>query len=265
MQETETSSSAHPVPAPVTIEIGPVLDSLAERHDRAENLGVQVLNALNKPTDSLLMRLPDYARDRLEDLTARGLEASLHLARHSRRVVGHQKPWINTAAATLTGVVGGAGGLGASLAELPVTVTLLMRSVQAVAVDYGLDPDRPAVQRDCLLVFAASGPLSPDPGLEMSFLASRSTLTGATVHRAIALVAPRLAGVMGRKLAMQTVPVLGAASAVATNLSYAQYYQQMAHVVFGLRRLSIETGEPYDRLADALRARAEARAVRVSL
>lgn len=251
-------------PSGADTDLGPVLDALADRYDRAENLGVQVLNALNCPTDHLLLRVPAHMRRRIEDLSARGLEVSLHLARHSRRLMGHQRPWVNTAAATVSGVMGGAGGLAGSVAELPVTVTLLMRSVQAVAVDYGFDPDSPDVQRDCLLVFAASGPLSAETeGLEMRFLAARSTLTGATVHRAISVVAPKLAGVMGRKLALQTVPVLGAASALATNLSYAQYYQQMAHVVFGLRRLSLETATPYPQLVEALRSRAEGRVVRV--
>mgnify|MGYP003707253597 CR=1 FL=1 len=74
------------------------------------------------------------------------------------------------------------------------------------------------------------------------------TLTGATVHGVIARVAPRLATVLGQKLAAQTVPVLGAVAGAATNYAYTSYYQQMAHVHFGLRRLAIDEGLPREAL-----------------
>ncbi len=71
----------------------------------------------------------------------------------------------------------------------------------------------------------------------------------------IARVAPRLATVLGQKLAAQTVPVLGAAAGAATNYAYTSYYTEMAHVHFGMRKLAIEADLPHDRLVDHLRDR----------
>jgi uncharacterized protein (DUF697 family) len=72
----------------------------------------------------------------------------------------------------------------------------------------------------------------------------------------IAKVAPRLATVLGQKLAAQTVPVLGAAAGAATNYAYTSYYQQMAHVHFGLRRLAVDSAEDHTKLVAEFRKRA---------
>ncbi len=229
------------------------LRALARRFNTASSFGVQLFNTLNWPADALLERLPDTARNKLESLTIHGLEAAMALSSGTRVLVRDQKDWVNTATATAAGVMGGIGGLPTALAELPVTVTLLMRAIQAIAVEHGFDPDDEQTRKDCLLVLAAQGPLAgADKGLDLNFLASRATLNGANVFIGIGLVAPRLASVLGRKLAAQTVPVLGAATAAATNWSYTGYYQQMAHVVFGLRRLSERTATPYAALAQRL-------------
>jgi uncharacterized protein (DUF697 family) len=58
---------------------------------------------------------------------------------------------------------------------------------------------------------------------------------------------------LGQKLAAQTVPVLGAVAGAATNYAYTSYYQEMAHVHFGLRRLAIEADIPHAQLIEALR------------
>jgi len=63
--------------------------------------------------------------------------------------------------------------------------------------------------------------------------------------------------VLGQKLAAQSVPVLGAAAGAATNYAYTSYYQQMAHVHFGLRRLAIEAGRDHAELIGEFRARVE--------
>ena len=51
------------------------------------------------------------------------------------------------------------------------------------------------------------------------------------------------------------LPLLGAAAGAATNYAYTSYYQQMAHVQFGLRRLSQDSGRPREELVAQLRQR----------
>ena len=159
------------------------------------------------------------------------------------------------------GAVGGIGGLPTALAELPVTTTLLLRVIQGVAVEHGFDASSENVKFDCIRVFSAAGPLEEDDGADLGFISARITLTGATVQGLIAKVAPRLATVLGQKLAAQTVPVLGAVAGAATNYAYTSYYQEMAHVHFGLRRLAIEADVPLDDLVERLRQRVGRRAL----
>ncbi|MHA6344644.1 EcsC family protein [Roseivivax sp. CAU 1761] len=229
------------------------LTRLARRHRAAGGVGLQVLNVIGSQAENLLERLPDRVKDRLEEATTRALEVAMRAAAGSRGVVPDQKGWLNTAIATAMGAAGGAGGLPTALAELPVTVTVLLRAIQGIAAEHGFDPADPEIQKECLAVFGSAGPLEADDGVDMAFLSARITLTGATVHGLIGKVAPRLATVLGQKLAAQTVPVIGAAAGAATNYAYTSYYQEMAQVHFGLKRLAQDSGQSRDAVLAAFR------------
>jgi EcsC family protein len=226
------------------------LEELRARLRASETLGVKLLAAIGGQADGLLDRLPRSTRDVLEQATARALMLSYDLAFQSRKHgLGAGAPeWVHTALTTGMGMAGGLGGLGTALAELPVTTTLLLRNVQDVAGRYGFDPQEKHTRLACLHVLAATGPLCDRPLDQAGFLAARMTLSGATVQGVIAKVAPRLSVVLGKKLATQAVPVLGAAAGAATNFTYARYYRNVAHVSFGLRRLAQDSDSDYDTL-----------------
>ena len=78
----------------------------------------------------------------------------------------------------------------------------------------------------------------------------------------IAKVAPRLAVVLGQKLAAQAVPVLGAVAGAATNYAYTSYYEDMAHVHFGLRKLAIDADISQEELVERLRVKVGRKRVR---
>ncbi|MGZ2258571.1 EcsC family protein [Roseobacter sp. A03A-229] len=244
-----------------TVNVETELDHLAQRYRRAGNGAVDLLNVVGGRAEGLLERLPAPARAGLQEATRRALEQAMKVAHSSRGVVPDQKGWLNTAIGTAMGAAGGAGGLPTALAELPVTTTLLLRIIQGVAVDYGFDPASESVQFDCIEVFAAAGPLADDDGADLGFLSARMTLTGPALQTIIARVAPKLATVLGQKLAAQTVPVLGAVAGAATNYTYTNYYQEMAHVHFGLRKLAIDADVPVEELVAQLRRRIASRAV----
>ncbi|SMX42117.1 EcsC family protein [Maliponia aquimaris] len=227
--------------------------ALAKRYRGANSVGMQLLSLIGGQAENLLERLPDSAKSGLEAATRRALTGAMQAAQRSRGVVPDQKGWLNTAFATAMGAAGGSAGLPSALAELPVTVTVLMRAIQGIAAEHGFDPTDPEIARECLTVFAVAGPLAEDDGADMGFLAARVTVTGATVHALIGRVAPRLSLALGQKLAAQTVPVLGAVAGAATNYAFTSYYQQMAHVHFGLLRLARDSGTPRETLVEALR------------
>lgn len=232
-------------------------DALVRRYSKAGNVGVQMLNLIGGQTEGLLDRLPAGMRDRMEDGTEQALKLAMDTAHRSRGVVGEKPGWLTLAVSTAMGAAGGFGGLPTAMAELPLTVTVLLRAMQDVAAEHGFEPDEEAVQYDCIQVFAAAGPLGNDDGADVAFLSTRMAVSGAAIQALIARVAPRLAVVLGQKLAAQTAPVLGAAAGAAINYVYTSYYQEMAHVHFGLRRLAIEGDRDHGKLIDEFRSRVE--------
>ena len=239
----------------IPVDVDATLDRLALRHARAGGLGIQVLNLIGSQTETLLERLPTPVRDRLGEGTEAALHWAMKAAQSSRGVVGDQPGWMNTAVTTAMGAAGGFGGLPSALAELPITTTILLRAIQGVAVEYDFDPAAENVQFDCLQVFSAAGPLARDDGADLAFISTRLTVTGPVLHGLIARVAPRLATVLGQKLAAQTVPVLGAVAGAATNYAYTSYYEDIAHVHFGLRKLAVDADVPHKELLVQLQDR----------
>ena len=231
------------------------LDALAVRYASAGSAVISVLNIAGGQTEGLLDRLPKGLRENLDAGTEQALRLAMKLAETSRGVIGDQPGWLTKAMTTAMGAAGGFGGLPSAMAELPLTTTVLLHGIQSVAVEHGFDPAEKAVQFDCIQVFAAAGPLENDDGSDIAFLATRMVVTGPALQALIARVAPRLAVVLGQKLAAQTVPVLGAVAGAATNYAYANYYREMAQVHFGLRRLAIEADRDHPELVEALRKR----------
>ena len=95
---------------------------------------------------------------------------------------------------------------------------------------------------ECLKVFGSGGPLEDDDGVEVGFIGAKVSLTGSSVQKMIAGIAPKFGAVLSQKLAAQTVPVIGAVSGAGINYTFITYYQQMAHVRFKLRKLASEHG-----------------------
>lgn len=223
------------------------LAALAKRYRDAQGVGMQVVGLLGTQAEGLLDKLPNAARQSLDGATVKALELSFTAAAASRASLPDTGNWLTRAVTMTTGAAGGFGGLPSALAELPVTTTVILRAIQGIAVEHGFDPAHEDTRADCLRVFAAAGPISEDDNIDLSFLTLRTTVTGATMQVLLAAVAPRLAVTLGKKLALQTVPVLGAVTGAAINYAFTSYYQDIAHVQFGLRKLAEETG--HDRAA----------------
>ncbi len=210
--------------------------ALALRQGRATSILMRVVTFAGGQIEDVLKRLPARTRGQVHDGVRAALLRSYELAERSRGapVRGDRA---HRLLATVSGAIGGLGGLPTALAELPVATTLIFRAVQGVAEAYGEDPLSAETRMECLRVFGSGGPADGDDGIDTSFVGARLTLTGPALNRLIAAVAPRFATVLGQKLAAQAVPVLGAAAGAGTNYAFTDYYVEMAHVHFGLRDL----------------------------
>lgn len=219
---------------PDASDLSPQVAELARRYKRANGPVIRLVNRLGSTLEGQMSVLPPSVRSQIERVTAQALETSYGLAARAPDL-GARGP---LAAVITTGAAGGFGGLPTAIAELPVTVTLFLNAIRAEARDAGLDPDEDWVRAECLQVFAAGSPLAQDDGVNTSFVASRIALTGSAVQNLITAIAPRLAAVLGQKLAAQAVPVLGAISGAAMNAAFLSYYREIARVRFALLNLA---------------------------
>ncbi|HEY6919012.1 MAG TPA: EcsC family protein [Tabrizicola sp.] len=221
-----------------TPDLSAQVAELAHRYKRANGPVIRLVNRLGGTLENQLAALPDSIRSQVDRLTAQALETSYGLAARAPDM-GQRAPMV---AAVAAGAAGGAGGLATAVAELPVTVTLFLNTIRSVAREAGLDPDEDWVRAECLQVFAAGSPLKQDDGVNTSFVASRLALSGRAVQNLIGTIAPKLAAVLGQKLAAQAVPVIGAVSGAALNAAFLAYYREIARVRFELVKLGQQHG-----------------------
>ena len=224
-------------PASPTDEIA----ELARAYGRANGPLMAIVNRLGGGIEGQLDRLPVALRTELERATIAALTAA-----HGLAGVAENGPDLgrrgSTLAAMAAGAAGGAGGLATSLAELPLTITVMLHAIRREATLAGFDANQPGIRAACLEVFAAGSPLQADDGANSAFLSARLTITGPAIQKTIATVAPRLAAALGQKLAAQMVPILGAITGAALNAAYLGYFREMARIRFALMRLAEQHG-----------------------
>jgi hypothetical protein len=239
------SASATPpdlpgLPPAALVEIA----GFALRRARADGPVIKALNRLGGGIEARYATLPPAARRALEQGLGEMLEqvyrAAAFAARHPK--MPETGNWAHGVAVAAGGALGGVGGIGTALVELPATVALLFGAMQKIAGEYGFDPAADEVRLTCLDIFGSGGPGMADDGVNTAFLGARLTLSGSGVQALVRQVAPAFAAVIGRKLAGQVVPVMGAAAGAGINLAYLSYYRDMAHIRFGLQRLALRHG-----------------------
>lgn len=242
-----TINEVHPAepPAPLTEAARAEIAALATRQRNANGVLMTAINFVGGQVEDSLKLLPKSAREQVDEIARVALQQSFDVASKSRSGVGQNigSDRLHKLMGTLSGAVGGFGGLPTALAELPVATTVIFRAVHHVAIEHGEDPDAPETRMECLAVFGAGGPGTQDDGVDTAFIGARLSISGAAVNGLISKVAPKFAAVLSQKLASQAVPVLGAAAGAGTNYAFVDYYVSMAHVHFGLRRLARMYGE----------------------
>ena len=166
------------------------------------------------------------------------------------------------AAAGVSGGVGGIFGLAALPIELPITTTIILRSIADVARSEGEDLQAPEARLACLEVFAMGGPSAGDDATESGYFAVRAALARAVseaakyvagrtvvedgapvIVRLLAQIAARFNTVVGEKIIAQGVPVLGALGGASINVLFIDHFQDMARGHFIVRRLERTYGE----------------------
>lgn len=200
------------------------------------------------PVEALRARLPVSVQGSVDGAARAALTLAMSAALRSGPAVTPlpiPPGWFHRGLAVASGAMGGAFGLPGTLVELPVSTTILLRQIAAVAAEEGEDLEAPGAAAECLKVFALGGSSPADDAAESGYFAVRLALAEAlkgAVGRVIlpgfvAAVAARFVGPVGLKLTAQAAPVLGAAVGAAVNLAFLEHFRGVGRGHFVLRRL----------------------------
>lgn len=244
-----------------------------------ENPGLvaQLTNLVGTPLEALFKKLPKSFNKRLNTALESALTTS---ARWAQKSMGEdiEEAWNKShmASVAVTGGVAGFVGPWAMLLEVPVTTTLIFRSIADIARSEGEPLKSAACIEECIKVFALGGPSKGDDATESGYYTVRASLAlevqlsasylskqmekaaadaalkgaKAAVEKAppllvrlIQKVAERLGLTYSEKAAAQLVPIIGAVGGMTVNVVFMEHFQSMARGHFIVRRLERKYGE----------------------
>jgi hypothetical protein len=196
----------------------------------------------------------------------RALEAAVSTMNPGRRL--RAANGIHKLAVGASGGIGGFFGVASLVVELPVSTTLMLRSIADIARSEGEDIRDIQTRLACLEVFALGGLSTRDDAADAGYYAVRAALAAAmreaaeflaergvashgapVLVRLVSQIASRFSAAVSEKVAAQAVPVVGAVGGAAVNLAFIDHFQRMARAHFTIRRLERAYGSAAVRAA----------------
>ena len=241
--------------------------TLLERRGIAAKLS----SVVGSPMEKGLEMLPAPMRKGVHKATEAALLRALDVAVRSlgeKGSAGTSRDRLHKIAVAASGAAGGAFGIAALAWELPLSTTVMLRSIADIAAAQGHDPATVDTKLDCLTVFGLGAEGTPENPAESGYFAARAALAGAVSEAAkhlakkglgkggapalvrfVALIASRFGVVVSEKAAAQAIPIIGAAGGALINTIFIAHYQDMARGHFIVRRLEKLHGAEPVRLA----------------
>jgi len=233
------------------------------------SFAIKLANYIGKPIEIGLEKLDSEI---ITKATEKALKTSLDIAitsleKQKKSTASNTKHKLFT---TLSGAVGGFFGLTALAIELPISTTIMLRSIADIAKHEGHNLTDIKTQLACLEVFSlGSSKTSSDDGSESAYFAARGTLAvemklalnsvsnmgEKAIQEALAKnqlpiliklinsIASRFGITVSEKLVVQSIPIIGTIGGASLNLMFITHYQGMAEGHFIVKRLEKKYGE----------------------
>lgn len=244
----------------------PDLAELALARELLENpsLAAKLTNVLGTPIEKGFELLPEKWNSQINKAVEVSLNKALEIAVASLGSKPRSRPLykIHTAAVLGTGGIAGAFGLSALTVELPVTTTIMLRSIADIARSEGERLRESSSKLACLEVFALGGRSPQDNSVETGYYAVRMAMASAladaarqlsqrglahegapAVIRFLSKVAARFGIVVSEKAAAMAIPAIGAIGGSLINGIFMSHFQNMATGHFKVRRLERKYGK----------------------
>jgi hypothetical protein len=226
-------------------------------------LSIRLINLLGYPIEGIIKALPRWIRQVMGYMATRAVGTAFYVALSTMDKKRHGRPfrWSHRAMVLASGAVGGFFGLPGLVVELPISTTLMLRSIADIARSEGEDLSPIDTHLACITVFALGGRPKSDDAAETAYYAVRAALARALSEAAEFVAqrgimeegAPMVIRVMGNlafrfgiivtdKMAAEMVPVLGALGGASINLLFISHFQAVARGHFIVRRLERKYG-----------------------
>lgn len=227
-------------------------------------LAVRLTNLVGKPIERGLEALPKKILETIQEGSTFALSKALDAALYSLRKGERSAASWDLAHKLLVGTSGALGGFlgGTTLVpELALSTTIMLRSIADIARSEGEDIRLPASRLACLEVFAFGGRSSQDDATESGYFVVRAMLareigraveyllqkgvadaTAPALVKLVSKIATRFSVQVSKKVAAQSIPVIGSVGGAMINVLFMDHFQDMARGHFIVRRLEREYG-----------------------
>jgi hypothetical protein len=228
-----------------------------------QSFTARLSNRIGAPIEKGLSLLPKGWTQTVQRATQASLQKALDVAistlGSSRN--GRARERFHKLAVGASGGIGGAFGLASLPIELPISTTIMLRSIAAIAREEGHDVTAVDVRLNCLQVFALGSHRPGDDAVNSGYWAVRAGLARAlseataaivergvveksapAVLRLIGALASRFGVVVSEQVAAKAVPIVGAAGGSMVNILFLDHFQNMARGHFIVRRLENRYG-----------------------
>jgi len=226
-------------------------------------ISAQILNVLGNSISIVFKVFPVRVNASIGKMTQTALSKAIYAAALTMKDRPGEKSsntWHTLAVAT-TGGFCGFFGLPVLFVELPISTTVMLRSIADVARSEGESIANVDAKIACVEVFALGGPKKSDDSSESGYFAIRAALaqsvskasqyiakkglakeSAPALVRFIMQIADRFSIRISTKAAAQAVPAIGAVGGVLINVMFITHYQKIARGHFIIRRLERKYG-----------------------
>lgn len=232
-------------------------------------VSARILNTLGNSIKIVFKIFPDRVNASIGKMTQNALSKTVHAAVLTMKYGPCEESsniWHKCAVAA-TGGFCGFFGLPTLFVELPISTTIMMRSIADVARSEGESINTIDAKIACVEVFALGGPKKSDDASESGYFAMRAALaqsvskasqyiaekglakeSAPALVRFIMQIADRFSIRISTKVAAQAVPTIGAVGGALINMMFITHYQNIARGHFIIRRLERKYGREAVRL-----------------
>ena len=221
-------------------------------------LAARITNYIGMPIEKGFEMLPKNWNEKVVRITHTAIKKSSEAALFTVNDHPGKKNsnGLHKLAVAASGGIGGFFGFAGLDVEIPISTTLMLRSIADIARSQGESVNNVETKLECMQVLALGGESDSDDNSESGYYVTRALLTKSITEAAefiakkgfieegapvlvkfFANISSRFGIQVSEKAAAQAIPILGAITGAALNTIFLNHFQDMATGHFIVRKL----------------------------